>query len=54
MGNNFSERVRLLIPIATSYRHTAQNIAFNEAGRQAIKTDPYWKNGEYIKKKIIS
>ena len=50
-GANFSERVRLLIPIATSYRHTAQNIAFNEAGRQAIKTDPNWQNGEYIKRK---
>ena len=49
-GAKFSERVRLLIPIATSYRHTAQNIAFHEAGRQAIKTDPNWQNGEYIKK----
>ena len=50
-GINHSNRVKLLIPIATSYRHTAQNIAFHEAGRQAIKTDPYWKNGNYIKEK---
>ena len=39
-GINFSHRVSLVIPIATSFRHTAQNIAFHEAGRQAIKTDP--------------
>ena len=49
-GINHSERVRLLIPIATSYRHTAQNIAFHEAGRQAIKADPNWQNGNYTKK----
>ena len=49
-GINYSDRVRLLIPIATSYRHTAQNIAFHEAGRQAIKADPNWQNGNYNKK----
>ncbi len=49
-GINFSERVNLVIPIATSFRHTAQNIAFHEAGRQSIKADPKWKNGNYQNK----
>ena len=48
-GINYSNRVKLLIPIATSFRHTAQNIAFHEAGRQAIKTDPNWNEGNYMK-----
>ncbi len=47
-GANYSKRAKLLIPIATSFRHTAQNIALHEAGRQAIRADPYWKNGKYI------
>ena len=48
-GISYYSRVKLLIPIATSFRHTAQNIAFHEAGRQAIKADPHWKNGNYQK-----
>ncbi|NBC33577.1 MAG: homoserine O-acetyltransferase [Alphaproteobacteria bacterium] len=35
------------IPIATSWRHTAQNIAFHEVGRQAIMSDPDWHEGNY-------
>lgn len=35
------------IPIATAVRHSAQQIAFNEVGRQAIMADPYWKSGDY-------
>ena len=46
-GINFPDRVKLLIPIATSHKHTAQNIAFHEVGRQAIKTDPGWNSGNY-------
>ena len=48
-ATKYSERVKLAIPIATSYRHTAQNIAFHEVGRQAIKNDTNWLNGDYIK-----
>ena len=48
-ATKYSERVKLAIPIATSYRHTAQNIAFHEVGRQAIKNDTNWINGDYIK-----
>ena len=33
------------IPIACSASHSAQNIALNELGRQAIMADPNWNNG---------
>ena len=51
-ATKYPERVKLAIPIATSYRHTAQNIAFHEVGRQAIKNDPNWLDGNYIKKNV--
>lgn len=35
------------IPIATSFRHSAQNIAFHEVGRQTIMADPHWNGGDY-------
>jgi homoserine O-acetyltransferase len=41
------EFVRSVIPIATTYRLSAQGIAFNEVGRQAIFADPNWKGGDY-------
>ncbi len=34
-------------PIAGSARHSAQNIAFHEVGRQAIMADPDWRGGDY-------
>jgi len=37
------------IPIACSASHSAQNIALNELGRQAIMADPNWNNGNYFK-----
>ena len=43
----YPERVFCAIPIATAARHTAQNIAFHEVGRQAIKADPDWRGGDY-------
>jgi homoserine O-acetyltransferase len=39
------------IPIATTARHSAQQIAFNEVGRQAIMADPDWCEGNYYDKK---
>jgi homoserine O-acetyltransferase len=33
--------------IASAARHSAQNIAFHEVGRQAIMADPDWRGGEY-------
>ena len=44
---SFSDRVVSAVPIAAAARHSAQNIAFHEVGRQAIMADPEWKNGEY-------
>jgi len=41
------ECIRSAIPIATTMKHTPQQIAFNEVGRQAIMADPDWKKGHY-------
>ncbi len=43
----FGKKVNSVIPIACSYRHSAQNIAFHEIGRQAIMADKNWKGGNY-------
>jgi homoserine O-acetyltransferase len=47
-ASNYPERVVSAMPIATSARHTAQNIALHEVGRQAIMTDPDWRSGNYL------
>ena len=41
------KRIRVAIPIATTLKHTPQQIAFNEVGRQAVMADPNWRNGNY-------
>ena len=43
----FPERVRAAVVIASTARHTAQNIAFHEVGRQAVMADPNWRGGDY-------
>lgn len=44
----YPDRAHSAIPISTSWRHSAQNIAFHEIGRQAIMADPDWCEGKYI------
>ncbi len=41
------ERLRSALIIATTAKHSPQQIAFNEVGRQAIMADPHWKEGHY-------
>ena len=43
----FPERIDAAVIIASTARHTAQNIAFHEVGRQAIMADPNWQSGDY-------
>ncbi len=43
----YPESVAAAIPIAATSRHSAQQIAFNEVGRQAVMADPDWNNGNY-------
>ena len=45
---NHPERVFSAVPIAAAARHSAQNIAFHEVGRQAIVADPDWSQGRYL------
>ncbi|WP_244639584.1 homoserine O-acetyltransferase MetX [Aureimonas endophytica] len=44
----YKDRVFAALPIATGARHSSQNIAFHEVGRQAVVADPEWRAGRYI------
>ena len=44
----YPERVFAAVPIAGAARHSAQNIAFHEVGRQAIMADRDWHGGDYL------
>jgi len=44
---SFPDRVRAVVAVATAARHSAQNIAYHEVGRQAIMADPNWAGGAY-------
>src|SRR5579875_133845 len=47
----YPDSVAAAIPIAATSRHSAQQIAFNEVGRQAIMADPDWNAGDYYDSK---
>lgn len=44
---SYPEACFSVVPIATAAKHSAQNIAFHEVGRQAIMADPNWYQGDY-------
>ena len=45
---DFPDKILNIIHIPGALKHSAQNIAFHEVGRQAIMSDPIWKNGKYF------
>ena len=45
---SYPDRVFCAMPIAAAARHSSQNIAFHEVGRQAIMADPDWWAGKYF------
>ncbi|MXN65095.1 homoserine O-acetyltransferase [Stappia sp. GBMRC 2046] len=47
---SYPERVFSALPIAAAARHSSQNIAFHEVGRQAVMADPNWAGGAYHEK----
>jgi homoserine O-acetyltransferase len=47
----FAEEVAAVVTAATSARQSAQNIAFNEIGRQAIMVDADWHHGHYAERR---
>ena len=47
LAANFPDRAQRVLAIATTARHSAQNIAFHEVGRQAVMADPAWQGGDY-------
>ena len=46
--SNFPNKADVAIPIACTASHSAQNIALNELGRQAIMADSEWNKGNYL------
>ncbi len=44
---DYPDRIRHAIVIASTLKLTAQNIAFNEVARQAIRSDPDFHDGHY-------
>jgi len=44
----YPEKIKLVVALSTSYRHSPQNIAFHEVGRQAVMADVDWCDGKYL------
>jgi len=51
--SNFPDKTKTAVPIACTSNHSAQNIAFNELGRQAITADHNWLDGKYSLKNSV-
>ncbi len=49
----YKDRVFAAMPIATAARHSSQNIAFHEVGRQAVMADPNWRAGRYLEEGVM-
>ena len=49
---SYPQRVFSAMPIATAAKHSAQNIAFHEVGRQAVMADPDWRSGRYLEQGV--
>ncbi|NBS67124.1 MAG: homoserine O-acetyltransferase [Betaproteobacteria bacterium] len=49
---SYPERVFSAMPIAAAARHSSQNIAFHEVGRQAVMADPDWRGGRYFDHRV--
>ena len=47
LAANWPDRAARVLVIASTARHSAQNIAVHEVGRQAIMADPAWAEGDY-------
>ena len=47
LAANWPTRAARVLAIATTSRHSAQNIGFHELGRQAVMADPRWNQGNY-------
>ncbi len=47
---HYPARLKKVLVIASAAKHSAQNIAFHEIGRQAIMADPEWFGGRYLEK----
>ncbi len=46
-ASTYPERIISAIPIATTLKHSPQQIAFDEVIRQSIMADPAWRGGYY-------
>tara|TARA_B100001142_G_scaffold105496_1_gene107366 strand:+ start:487 stop:1647 length:1161 start_codon:yes stop_codon:yes gene_type:complete len=44
---NYPDKIENIIHIAGALKHSSQNIAFHEVGRQAIMNDNNWNKGSY-------
>jgi homoserine O-acetyltransferase len=49
---SYPARVFSAMPIATAPKHSSQNIAFHEVGRQAVMADPDWRGGRYLEEGV--